>query len=104
MSHISVRGEQSSQDEITALQNLEALGTSGVGQFIKKTGATTFANANIGGANNGTAGQVLTSNGAGVAPSFQAAAGGSLTVGTTIIASGSNKVPVYSDGANWIVG
>jgi hypothetical protein len=41
----------------------------------------------------GTSGQVLTSNGAGVAPTFQAAAGGNATVATGISAAGSS----YSD-------
>lgn len=45
MSHFSVQGEQSTSTEITALQNLTALATSGAGEFIRKTGATTFANA-----------------------------------------------------------
>lgn len=49
MSHLSVRGEQSTSAEITALANLAALATSGAGEFIKKTGATTFANSTAAG-------------------------------------------------------
>jgi hypothetical protein len=45
MSYISVRGEQSTSSEITALTNLASLATSGAGQFVRKTGATTFENA-----------------------------------------------------------
>jgi len=48
MSHVSVRGEQSTSSEITALTNLAALATSGAGQAIAKTGATTFANVTAG--------------------------------------------------------
>lgn len=48
MSHISVRGEQSTSTEITALANLAALAASGAGEFIRKTGATTFENATPG--------------------------------------------------------
>jgi len=48
MSHISVRGEQSTSTEIAALANLAALATSGAGQFIRKTGPTTFENATPG--------------------------------------------------------
>lgn len=49
MSHLSVRGEQSTSAEITALTNLAALATSGAGEFIKKTGATTFSNSTASG-------------------------------------------------------
>ena len=45
MSHISTRPEQSTSAEITVLTNLAALAVSGTGEFIRKTGATTFANA-----------------------------------------------------------
>lgn len=45
----------------------------------------------------GSSGQVLTSNGAGAAPTFQAAAGGGLTVGTTTIASGSTTNLLYNN-------
>src|SRR3990167_3400389 len=45
MSYISVRGEQSTSSEITALTNLAALATSASGEFIRKTGALTFENA-----------------------------------------------------------
>ncbi len=45
----------------------------------------------------GTAGQVLTSNGAGAAPTFQAAAGGGITVGTTTITSGTNTRILYNN-------
>ena len=27
-----------------------------------------------------------------------------LGIGTTVVGGGSNKVPVYSDGTNWIIG
>ena len=43
----------------------------------------------------GTSGYVLTSNGAGAAPSWQAAAGGSLTKGTTTIASSATRRILY---------
>lgn len=49
MSNLSVRGEQSTNTEITALTNLTNLPTSGAGEFIRKTGATTFENATPGG-------------------------------------------------------
>ena len=45
MSIFSVRGEQSTSAEITALTNLAALAASGTGESIRKTGATTFENA-----------------------------------------------------------
>lgn len=47
----------------------------------------------------GSAGQVLTSNGAGSKPSFQAASGGGITVGTTTITSGtSTRIPFNDSG------
>lgn len=49
MSHLSVRGEQSTSSEITALSNIASLGTSGAGEFIRKTGVLTFENATPGG-------------------------------------------------------
>jgi hypothetical protein len=45
----------------------------------------------------GTSGQVLTSNGAGALPTFQNAAGGSLTVGTTTVASGTSGYILYNN-------
>lgn len=45
MSNLSVRGEQSTSSEITALMNLVLLATSGSGEFIRKTSSTTFENA-----------------------------------------------------------
>lgn len=45
MSYISVQGEQSDEEEIEALTNLAALNISSSSQFIRKTGPTTFANA-----------------------------------------------------------
>lgn len=45
MSHISVRPDQSSDDEVEALDNLASLPISGAGEFIRKTGASTFENA-----------------------------------------------------------
>lgn len=48
MSHLSVRGEQSSDDEISTLDSLAALAISGAGQAIAKTSATTFANVTFG--------------------------------------------------------
>lgn len=47
MSNIANRGEQSTSAEIAALANLAALATSGAGQAIAKTGATTFANVTV---------------------------------------------------------
>lgn len=47
MSYISVRGEQSTSVEIAALTALAALAASGSGQFIRKTGATSFENATV---------------------------------------------------------
>lgn len=49
MSYFAGRGEQSSDDEITLLDNLAALAITGAGQAITKTGATTFSNASVGG-------------------------------------------------------
>lgn len=46
----------------------------------------------------GTATHVLTSNGPGAAPTFQAAAGGSLTIGTTAITSGTDTRILFDDG------
>lgn len=48
MSYWSVKGDQSTSTEVTALANLTALATSGAGEAIQKTGATTFANLAIG--------------------------------------------------------
>lgn len=45
MSYISVRGEQSTSTEIAALTALTALATGAAGEFIRKTGATSFENA-----------------------------------------------------------
>lgn len=44
MSHVSVRGEQSSEDEIAALESLSNLASTPAGQAIVKTGPTTFDN------------------------------------------------------------
>jgi hypothetical protein len=55
MSHFSVRGEQSTSSEITALTNLAALAASGAGEFIRKTGLLTFENATPGGSGFATA-------------------------------------------------
>lgn len=49
MSYIANRGEQSTSTEIEALANLAALGASATGEFLRKTGATTFENALAGG-------------------------------------------------------
>jgi hypothetical protein len=46
----------------------------------------------------GTSGQVLTSNGAGALPTFQAAAGGGITIGTTAITSGTSGRVLYDNG------
>lgn len=46
---------------------------------------------------NGTAGWVLTSNGAGSAPSFQTSAGANLVVGTTTITSGTDTRILYDN-------
>jgi hypothetical protein len=45
MSYIGNQGEQSTSSEITALTNLTALATSGVGEFLRKIGTNTFENA-----------------------------------------------------------
>lgn len=45
MSYLSVRGEQSSENEIQTLSNLSQLANSGENQFIRKTGLDTFENA-----------------------------------------------------------
>lgn len=55
MSHFSVRGEQSTSSEIAALTNLAALAASGAGEFIRKTGLTTFENATPAGSGFATA-------------------------------------------------
>lgn len=60
-------------------------------------GGTTSTAAEQSIASVGTSGQVLTSNGAGALPTFQAAAGGSLTVGTTAIASGTSTRLLYDN-------
>jgi len=44
MSNLSVRGEQNTTSEATALANLTALNTSPAGEYIRKTGPTTFEN------------------------------------------------------------
>ena len=44
MSHISVKGDQSTEQEVTTLANLTALAISDTGEFIRKTGITTFEN------------------------------------------------------------
>ncbi len=44
MSNVVSKSDPFTSSEITALQNLTALGVSGTGQFIQKTGATTFVN------------------------------------------------------------
>lgn len=54
MSYLSVRGEQSTSSEITALTNLAALAASGTGEFIRKTSATEFENAELTLENGGT--------------------------------------------------
>lgn len=53
MSHISVKGEASTLDEIAALRSLAALSASGSGQFIRKTSLTTFENATPAGGSSG---------------------------------------------------
>ena len=59
MSNISPQGEQSTATEITALANLTALANSGASQAIKKTGATTFENTDVGsGSGGGTWGSI----------------------------------------------
>ena len=45
MSQVANTGEQSTSTEIEAVTNLVALETSGTGEFIRKTGPTTFENA-----------------------------------------------------------
>lgn len=67
MSHLSVRGEQSTATEGTSLANLTALANSAVGEFIRKTGPTTYQNAipTGGGGTSGTVTlvSVVTANG-----------------------------------------
>ncbi len=63
MSDASVRGEQSTSEEIEGLTDLIALATSGSGQFIRKTSATTFENATPSGDGTTTAAQALTTTG-----------------------------------------
>lgn len=53
MSYFSVQGEQSTSTEIAALTNLTNLATSGATQAIRKTGATTFENVDLGEAGGG---------------------------------------------------
>ena len=53
MSHLSVRGEQSTSSEITALTNLTTLADSPAGQFIRKTGPDSFENATPSGGGGG---------------------------------------------------
>lgn len=55
MSHISVRGEQSTTNEITTLTNLFALATSSATEAIRKTGPTTFANVSLAASSGATA-------------------------------------------------
>jgi len=65
MSHLSVRGEQSTNTEIEALTNLTELDISGSGQFIYKTGTNTFANGTpSGGGGGGTVTSISSANGA----------------------------------------
>ena len=54
MSNLSVRGEQSTSSEVTALTNLATLATSGAGEFIRKTGAATFEKATPAGGGGGS--------------------------------------------------
>ena len=48
MSYISVQGERSTEEEISALDNLTDLAISGASQAIRKTGTNTFANVDVG--------------------------------------------------------
>lgn len=52
MSHVSPKPDQQTSTETLALTNLTALGVSATGQFIYKTGLTTFANATPSGGGN----------------------------------------------------
>ena len=47
MSILSVQGEQSTSSEIITLMNLTALATASAGQFLYKTGTTTFAHSTL---------------------------------------------------------
>lgn len=49
MSHVSVRGEQSSEDELATLESLANLAETPAGQAIVKTDTNTFENAEISG-------------------------------------------------------
>lgn len=53
MSNLSVRGEQSTSSEVTALTNLTSLADSPAGQFIRKTGPNSFENATPSGGGGG---------------------------------------------------
>jgi len=58
MSYLANQGEQSTSAEIEALANLAALATSPAGQFVRKTGATTFENAAASGVVSGVLAQL----------------------------------------------
>ena len=45
MGQVGQKGEQSTSTEVEALANLTALGDSAAGEFMRKTGSTTFENA-----------------------------------------------------------
>lgn len=49
MSHVSVRGEQSTDDELSVLESLASLPITPVGEAIVKIGLTEFDNEPIGG-------------------------------------------------------
>lgn len=53
MSHVSPRGEALTSAEVTAVENLVALGTTPAGQALIKTGPTTFSNSGSSGGGGG---------------------------------------------------
>lgn len=122
MSFFSSRPGYNTSTEAALLTALANLAAGGTGTAIQKTTSTTFTNVSVGSGSgtitgsgtanqmtywtgtsaiasldNGTSGYVLTSNGAGSAPSFQALSSSSLTVGTTTISSGTTTRILYDN-------
>lgn len=96
MSNLSVRGEQSTSAEILALINLTSLATSGAGEFIRKTGATTFESAALSeivslsglsdvSISSPSSGQVLVYNGSSWINSTEAGVGSVTSVSVTTV-------------------
>lgn len=95
MSHISVRGEQSTADEVTALAALTALAASGAGQFIRKTGLLTFENATPSGSGGDVTGPASSTDNA---LAVWDGAGGDTLKDSTVIVSATVLSPASSDG------